>query len=92
MSLRRCRKDFALLVILVGLILLAFLSLFEYIVTRQLGYVLGAVLLGLVIVVYGLVGYYFDVFGTERELWTTIIEYWTRKKSKQTADSDNPDL
>lgn len=88
-SLRRCRKDIALLTTLVGLIIIASLSLFQYIVTRQLGYALVSMLFGLLIVMEGLVGYYFDVFSTERELWTTIIEYWTRKKPKQTDNSDS---
>lgn len=80
-----------LLTTLVGLIIIASLSLSYYIVTRQLGYALVSMLFGLLIALEGLVGYYFDVFSTERELWTTIIEYWTRKKPKQSGNSENSD-
>ena len=87
MSLRRCRKDIALLSILVGLIISVVTSLCYFIVTSQLVYALASVVFGLLFVIQGLVGYYFDVFGTKYELWRTISEYWTRKKLKQNDNS-----
>ena len=88
-SLRRYRKDIGLLTILVGMIVIASLSLFYYIVTRQLVYVLFSVLFGLMIVIEGLVGYRFDVFSTKYEFWRTVFKYWNRKKTKQSDSSES---
>ena len=82
-NLRRYRRDVALLNILIGLMIVAFTSLYYFIKTGQLVYALVSCVVGLLFVVPGLVGYYFDVFSTEHELWRTVLGYWTRKKSKQ---------